>query len=650
MFLRKLLVFVALGWVAANGAHAQQPVTETFQTPDGPVTITYEVIGGQATYQGDIQLDLPAMRAASTALMSQRGRARRGRRSPNGIGKLTARMVSRRSADYYWPGATVPVDTSAFAGLPTRLAAITAAMAEIERSTPVRFVTRTNHKDYVAFEPSTVCNSSVGRSGGRQVIRLAPDCAMGSTMHEIFHALGVFHEQARSDRDAHVEVLWHNIKEKSHNFQKTGDRLDIIFGKIAHTLFGWAGVSDPGARVVGSYDYDSVMHYGSCAFAKNCNWSNPATFTLRRKGCNPAVAGDCEVGGQRDHLSAGDAHYLTEIYCPLATDPSRCPGALRSAMQRGDNGPFHVRPGQYGSLTFETHDYSNVTVVVSSSDGTAANALRASLRAPKRPDGFQHVHSGPGGLTNPAGWASAQTIQLVGVPPGEHTLFVSAANPGGLNTWRATLTVTPAVIGPDGYETNNTPAQARSLGGFDSREQRAPVTGLTLHNTHDRDLFTIQLPPATKGDRGECLSGPVKQGKWSISPNDKGYTPGRFTLSMNGENHGPGHTLVVYRNGAPYQTSSTGPLVVDCPHQAFPSGRVTFGVHAAGRRNYYDLRVAYQRWRAKLPGHLLPRPKLQPKLMVRIPVQPLRGKALLAPKHLPGSQRVRLQRPLLNRR
>ena len=61
----------------------------------------------------------------------------------------------------------------------------------------------------------------------------------GIIWHEIGHALGLLHEQARTDRDRYVEVLAANVyASQVHNYNLV-----------------------PFSLQISPYDYDSVMHY-----------------------------------------------------------------------------------------------------------------------------------------------------------------------------------------------------------------------------------------------------------------------------------------------------------------------------------------------------------------------------------------------------
>lgn len=57
------------------------------------------------------------------------------------------------------------------------------------------------------------CWSYVGRIGGRQQISIRnKGCAVkGIVEHEIFHALGRFHEQSRPDRNYYIDIDSSNI-------------------------------------------------------------------------------------------------------------------------------------------------------------------------------------------------------------------------------------------------------------------------------------------------------------------------------------------------------------------------------------------------------------------------------------------------------
>ena len=57
------------------------------------------------------------------------------------------------------------------------------------------------------------CWSMIGRSGGVQKLKLGNWCLqLGTTLHELMHAIGFFHEQSREDRDDHVVIYWSNIQ------------------------------------------------------------------------------------------------------------------------------------------------------------------------------------------------------------------------------------------------------------------------------------------------------------------------------------------------------------------------------------------------------------------------------------------------------
>lgn len=160
---------------------------------------------------------------------------------------------------------------------------VNAAIEHFEKNTKLKFVERTNEKDYIAFVRVTDgCSSFVGKAGGKQPINISDLCSTGNTIHEIAHAMGLWHEQSREDRDKFIKVRWENILDsEKHNFNQ-------------HITDG---------DDVGEYDYQSVMHYGSKAFSKN----GLPTITF----LDDSFDG---IGANRQGLSEGDKAALAKMY------------------------------------------------------------------------------------------------------------------------------------------------------------------------------------------------------------------------------------------------------------------------------------------------------------------------------------------------
>ena len=151
---------------------------------------------------------------------------------------------------------------------------------------PIEGEIQTNQQDYVVFTAGSGCASWVGRQGGMQEVWIASNCNAGSIMHEIGHVLGLEHEHTRPDRDQYIAINWQNVDaEKTDNFM----------------------ISSRATRMIGDYDYVSIMHYGEQFFSAN---GQPTIEPLQPTSI---------VLGQRDAPSAGDIDAIAHLY---ATDLS----------------------------------------------------------------------------------------------------------------------------------------------------------------------------------------------------------------------------------------------------------------------------------------------------------------------------------------
>ncbi|KAK2709886.1 hypothetical protein QYM36_013537 [Artemia franciscana] len=160
---------------------------------------------------------------------------------------------------YRWVDATVPyVISGDFT--PEQLAIIEASFEEYHTKTCVKFVPRTDERDYIDIKSDqTGCWSYVGRIGFKQVVNLqTPECEFcgscvrytGTPIHELMHAIGFHHEQTRWDRDDYVTIFEENIDpDMFYNFDKYDEAYITAYGQ--------------------PYDWGSVMHYSEYSFSIN---------------------------------------------------------------------------------------------------------------------------------------------------------------------------------------------------------------------------------------------------------------------------------------------------------------------------------------------------------------------------------------------
>lgn len=208
-----------------------------------------------------------------------------------------------------WPNRIVPYDFDSgvtAAQQAVFLAAMTAWQNSYPGVTTISFQPRNGQAGYlhmVVANPGFVggSTSSVGYNGG-QVTMTVHSNAVATFLiaHELGHALGLWHEQARNDRDTYVTIA-------------TGNILNGYASQFAK--------ASP-QSIFGPYDYDSIMHYFACAFSVCDGVNGDPSCSCPSASCDTIqvvspynTSWACNIG-QQNHLSAMDQRSMAFLYGP----------------------------------------------------------------------------------------------------------------------------------------------------------------------------------------------------------------------------------------------------------------------------------------------------------------------------------------------
>ncbi|MBO9153699.1 M12 family metallopeptidase [Chitinophaga sp. GCM10012297] len=163
------------------------------------------------------------------------------------------------------------------------------AIAHWQANTNLQFVLRTNQPNFIEFktDENACWSESLGMKGGLQIVNLGSACSVSNAIHEIGHAIGLYHELTRKDRDYYVDMNWANIRpEWVSQYQTYWER----------------GI--PGFEI-GTMDFSSIMMYGSLGGSSSFD---PTVPVWTDKNGNTYA--------REDELSDGDIQTYNLLYNP----------------------------------------------------------------------------------------------------------------------------------------------------------------------------------------------------------------------------------------------------------------------------------------------------------------------------------------------
>ncbi|OWF46036.1 zinc metalloproteinase nas-15-like isoform X2 [Mizuhopecten yessoensis] len=230
--------------------------------------------------------------------------------------------AARRDPRRFWRNGVVPIRIDSNNFRSNHKKRIARSMDRISEATCICFdiITKAEalaYKPHIRIIDGNGCRSYVGYSVRWGKGYLAQDLTLGRrcrrpriAVHELLHALGLFHEQSRPDRNAFVDIKIENVIPRNRgNFNRFGRRT----------------VNTRGVP----YDYTSIMHYSNKAFSLN------GEYTIIPKGSDNRDKYLDKIGRTR-YMSRGDKAVLNIMY--------NCPSHTASAKPTCEDYPYNFPP------------------------------------------------------------------------------------------------------------------------------------------------------------------------------------------------------------------------------------------------------------------------------------------------------------------
>lgn len=282
----------------------------------------------------------------------------------------------------YWPGGVIPYVIDAALPSPAR---VTDAVDHWNSKLTghVTLIPRTTEKNYLLFRPTDqfTCTSNVGFDATpAQPVYLHAACATRDVRHEVGHAIGLFHEHQRRDRDYWVRLYPENMQLPAANSQMI---------QTFQNAFEPTG-----------YDYASIMHYNRYAYSIN---GQPTMDAI-----NPPGA----TFGNSSEVSAGDVTTVKAMYPFRGATPTNIPPYLD-----------WVTPGD-GGRYFEGSPIG-FSVQAGDQDGTVAKVQYF--------EGTTFLGESTVGPNFSFSWNA--------IPVGNHTVTAKAIDNGGAASWSRPITI-----------------------------------------------------------------------------------------------------------------------------------------------------------------------------------------------------------------